>query len=120
VPARAARPAPAAARHVEDDRGRLAAAARVILVIEDDVRFAAILRDLAHEMGFQCVVAHSAREGLEAATEYRPSAILLDMNLPDHSTSSSATPRRATSRCTSPPSPTTRSRRWSAAPSAMR
>jgi CheY-like chemotaxis protein/CHASE3 domain sensor protein len=77
-------PAPAAS-HVPDDRGHLASAARLILVIEDDVRFAAILRDLAHELGFQCVVAHSAREGLAAATEYRPSAILLDMNLPDHS-----------------------------------
>jgi CheY-like chemotaxis protein len=54
-------------------------------VIEDDLRFAAILRDLAHEMDFQCVLTHSANEGLAAAMSYRPSAILLDMNLPDHS-----------------------------------
>ncbi|MBC8056765.1 MAG: response regulator, partial [Rhizobiales bacterium] len=73
------------ARVVPDDRERLASSARLILVIEDDVRFAAILRDLAHEMSFQCVVTHSAGEGLRAALDYRPSAVLLDMNLPDHS-----------------------------------
>ena len=36
-------------------------------------------------MDFQCVVTHGAGEGLAAAATYRPSAILLDMNLPDHS-----------------------------------
>ncbi len=59
--------------------------ARHILIIEDDVAFAAILRDLAREMNFQCIVTHSASEGLLAATELRPSAILLDINLPDYS-----------------------------------
>ena len=70
---------------VDDDRDRLDSAARVILIVEDDLRFAAILRDLAREMGYQCVVTHSANDGLAAAARYRPSAILLDMNLPDHS-----------------------------------
>ena len=70
---------------VEDDRHRLAPDARVILVIEDDVRFAAILRDLTHEMGFSSIVTHTAGDGLAAAAQYRPIAILLDMNLPDHS-----------------------------------
>ena len=75
-------PAPAV---IEDDRQSLTAGARLILVIEDDVAFATILRDLAREMGFQCVVTLTANEGLEAAVEFRPSAILLDINLPDHS-----------------------------------
>ncbi|MDB5800520.1 MAG: histidine kinase [Rhodocyclales bacterium] len=70
---------------MEDDRDQLSTGSRLILVIEDDVRFAAILRDLSHEMGFQCVVTHTANDGLAAATKYVPSAILLDMNLPDHS-----------------------------------
>ena len=76
------RPGPAA---IEDDRGHLTSGARLILVIEDDIRFAAILRDLAREMGFECVVTHSADDGLAAASAYRPSAVLLDINLPDHS-----------------------------------
>jgi CheY-like chemotaxis protein len=78
---------PALARpQVPDDRDRLTAdATRRILVIEDDVAFAGILRDLAHERGFQCLVAHSAGDGLAAAGTFRPSAIVLDMNLPDGS-----------------------------------
>ena len=58
---------------------------RLILVVEDDVPFALILRDLAHEMKFQTVVVHSAGDALIAADRYRPSAILLDINLPDFS-----------------------------------
>ncbi|MES2990737.1 MAG: response regulator [Pseudomonadota bacterium] len=81
----AAAPAATYARKVPDDRDALRADARLILVIEDDLRFASILVDLAHEMAFQCVVTHSAGEGVRAALDYRPSAILLDMNLPDHS-----------------------------------
>ena len=69
----------------DDDRRHLQPDARVMLVIEDDVRFARILYDLAHEMGFQCVVTHTAGDGLKAARRYRPSAIVLDMHLPDHS-----------------------------------
>jgi CheY-like chemotaxis protein/signal transduction histidine kinase len=72
-------------RKILDDRDSLRSNARLILVIEDDLRFASILLDLAHEMEFQCVVTHSAGEGVRAALDYRPSAILLDMNLPDHS-----------------------------------
>ncbi|MEC5388224.1 response regulator [Uliginosibacterium sp. H3] len=70
---------------IEDDRDKLTPGARLILVVEDDVRFAAILRDLAHEMSFQCIVTHTANDGLNAAMKYLPSAVLLDMNLPDHS-----------------------------------
>jgi signal transduction histidine kinase/DNA-binding response OmpR family regulator/CHASE3 domain sensor protein len=73
-----------AAPLIEDDRNKLAANARLILVIEDDIHFAAILRDMAHEMGFQCVAAQTANDGVTAAAMYRPSAILLDMRLPDH------------------------------------
>jgi signal transduction histidine kinase/CheY-like chemotaxis protein len=69
----------------EDDRNAIKPGGRVILLVEDDPAFAMILRDLVHEMGFQCVAAASAHEGRIAAGEYLPSAILLDVNLPDHS-----------------------------------
>ncbi|MEP6938852.1 MAG: response regulator [Rudaea sp.] len=74
-----------AAGAIEDDRERLREGHRLILVIEDDIRFAGILRDLIRESGFACIATHTANDGLAAATLYRPSAILLDMNLPDHS-----------------------------------
>ena len=69
----------------EDDRNAITPGGRVILLVEDDPAFAMILRDLVHEMGFQCVATASANEGLIAAGQYLPSAILLDVNLPDHS-----------------------------------
>ena len=69
-----------------DDREQLDAhGGRRVLVVEDEVRFARILFDLAHELGYACLVATSADEGLELARRYRPDAILLDMRLPDGS-----------------------------------
>jgi CheY-like chemotaxis protein/signal transduction histidine kinase len=69
----------------EDDRASITPGGRVILLVEDDPAFAMILRDLVREMGFQCVAAASAGGGLSAAAQYLPSAIILDVNLPDHS-----------------------------------
>jgi CheY-like chemotaxis protein len=76
---------PAQNTHIDDDRDRLASDKRLILVVEDDLRFAYILRDLTRELGFQCVITSTASDGLLAASNLRPSAILLDINLPDHS-----------------------------------
>jgi CheY-like chemotaxis protein len=85
----AARPvAPRAS--VPDDRAALAdkdrsQQDRVLLVIEDDVLFARVVYDLAHELGFDCLVATTADEGMELATQFRLAAVVLDIKLPDHS-----------------------------------
>ena len=68
----------------EDDRNDLNAEGRTILVIEDDVKFAKIVLDLAHELKFKCIIAQGADEGFDLAIEYNPNGILLDMKLPDH------------------------------------
>jgi signal transduction histidine kinase/CheY-like chemotaxis protein len=68
-----------------DDREKAPFSKRCILVIEDEVRFAQILFDLAHELGYSCLVAHAADEGFDLASTFVPDAILLDMRLPDHS-----------------------------------
>jgi CheY-like chemotaxis protein/CHASE3 domain sensor protein len=68
-----------------DDRDNWPYPDRRVLVIEDEVPFAQILFDLAHELKYSCLVAHRAEEGFAIALEYRPDAILLDMGLPDHS-----------------------------------
>ncbi len=70
---------------VPDDRAKLSPTARVILVVEDDSRYAELLATLARERNFQCLVTNSAEEGLALAREYLPSAILLDVGLPDGS-----------------------------------
>ncbi|MFT0862168.1 response regulator, partial [Ancylobacter sp. G4_0304] len=68
-----------------DDRDALDPGSRVILVVEDDLPFARILRDLVHELGFKCVVTTTADDGVLAARRYLPHAVILDMGLPDHS-----------------------------------
>jgi CheY-like chemotaxis protein/CHASE3 domain sensor protein len=73
------------AASVEDDRDRLSSARRVLLVIEDDAAFAAIVRDLSREIGFQALVAGTADEALTLARQFKPSAVVLDVGLPDES-----------------------------------
>ncbi|ARP85555.1 response regulator [Bordetella genomosp. 9] len=58
---------------------------RLVLVIEDDERFADILYDLAHELRFDCVLVSNGGEAVRLARELRPSGILLDVGLPDQS-----------------------------------
>ncbi|MBC8072063.1 MAG: response regulator, partial [Deltaproteobacteria bacterium] len=58
---------------------------RTILVVEDDPTFAGILRDLAAELDFPTVWAQTAEQGLALARRNRPSAIVLDVGLPDRS-----------------------------------
>ncbi len=70
---------------IEDDRDHLAGTRRLLLVVEDDDRFAAIVRDLSRELGFQCIVAGTAQEALKLAKRHRPSAVVLDVGLPDQS-----------------------------------
>ncbi|WP_432731773.1 response regulator [Variovorax sp. W6] len=76
-------PAPVPAPQFADDRSLPRDQVRRVLVIEDEPQFAHILYDLAHELGYRCLVAHGAADGFELATQFLPDAILLDMRLPD-------------------------------------
>ena len=71
--------------HIEDDREQLSASRRVILIVEDDEPFSKILADLAHELSFQVLVGTTAADALALASRYLPSAVILDIGLPDHS-----------------------------------
>jgi signal transduction histidine kinase/DNA-binding response OmpR family regulator/CHASE3 domain sensor protein len=82
-PASSPAPAPSRAPAFPDDREHSANGRRTVLVVEDDVSFANILFDLAHELGYRCLVGHDAREGIELAMQYVPDAVLLDILLPD-------------------------------------
>jgi len=67
---------------IPDDRGDLRPGDHVLLVIEDDPRFAKIVYDYAHRKGFQCLVAGDGKNGLAMAEFYLPDAIILDLDLP--------------------------------------
>ncbi|HEY1707518.1 MAG TPA: HAMP domain-containing protein [Rhizomicrobium sp.] len=69
--------------HVADDRAEIATGDTVLLIVEDDPHYARILVDLAHDEGFKVLVAMRGDDALELALEYRPTAISLDVFLPD-------------------------------------
>jgi signal transduction histidine kinase/CheY-like chemotaxis protein/CHASE3 domain sensor protein len=66
-----------------DDRDRVNATARSLLIVEDDPAFARVVYDLAHELGFLGLVATTADAGVALARQYCPRAIILDIELPD-------------------------------------
>ncbi|WP_044218390.1 response regulator [Chitinophaga pinensis] len=70
------------APQVEDDRDKLSKQDKLVLIIEDDISFATILRDFAREKGYKTIVALNGNDGLFFARKYLPAAILLDMTLP--------------------------------------
>ena len=83
-PTAPAKPA-APPRNVDDDRDHLTSTRRILLIIEDDDTFAGIVRDLARDMGFQCILAATAEDALRLAKRFKPSAVVLDVGLPDQS-----------------------------------
>ena len=71
------------AEEVEDDRGILVPGELSLLIIEDDLHYAVVLRDLARKSGFRALVAQRGADGLRLANDYHPTAITLDIFLPD-------------------------------------
>ncbi|MEG4625066.1 HAMP domain-containing protein [Microcoleus sp. w1-18aA5] len=67
---------------ISDDRENIESDDRVLLIVEDDVNFARILLDMAQEQGFKGLVALRSDIGLAMAREFKPTAIMLDLNLP--------------------------------------
>ncbi len=75
-------PVPYSAPSISDDRENIQSGDRILLIIEDDVNFARILLDLAQEQGFKGLVALRSDVGLAMARDFKPTAIMLDLNLP--------------------------------------
>jgi len=68
---------------VPDDRNELQPGEPSLLVVEDDARYATVLRDQARARGFKVLVANRGNEALRLVRDYKPSAITLDIFLPD-------------------------------------
>ncbi len=54
-----------------------------MLIVEDDPNYARIVRDLARDKGFKAIVAQRGAEALALATKLHPTAVSLDIFLPD-------------------------------------
>jgi HAMP domain-containing protein/CheY-like chemotaxis protein/signal transduction histidine kinase len=69
--------------HIPDDRENLQPDEAVLLIVEDDPHYARVLRDLSHDNGFKVLVAGRGSEALALAREFHPTAVSLDVFLPD-------------------------------------
>ncbi|MGB7190467.1 MAG: HAMP domain-containing protein [Acidobacteriaceae bacterium] len=72
-----------AALPVPDDRDELHPEDAILLIAEDDPHYARILRDLSREKGFKVLLASRGAEALALAREFHPTAVSLDLFLPD-------------------------------------
>lgn len=66
-----------------DDRHEAKAGDSTILIVEDDPHYARILLGIARGKGFKGIVANRGQQALLLAREYVPTAITLDVFLPD-------------------------------------
>ena len=93
-PATEGRPAPAAAQitmplvrereaNVPDDRELAQPGDRILLIVEDDPHYARVLLGLARDKGFKGIVATRGNAAITLARQYQPTAITLDIFLPD-------------------------------------
>ncbi|MGH7740182.1 MAG: response regulator, partial [bacterium] len=68
---------------IEDDRNSIQFGDKVLLIIEDEPAFARVLMDAARRKGFKAVTALRGDSALRLVHEIKPSAVTLDIRLPD-------------------------------------
>jgi CheY-like chemotaxis protein len=72
----------AALTQTEAGRDDFVVREKTVLIVEDDSEFATVLLDLAADYGLEGHICSDGEAGLEYASHYRPSAIILDIGLP--------------------------------------
>jgi HAMP domain-containing protein/CheY-like chemotaxis protein/signal transduction histidine kinase len=68
---------------IPDDRDQVRPGDRSLLIVEDDPHYARVLLGLARGRGFKGIVATRGAAALSLARQYQPTAITLDVFLPD-------------------------------------
>jgi CheY-like chemotaxis protein len=68
---------------VEDDRESIRDGDTVLLIVDDDPHYARVLLGLGRDKGFKCVVANRGQAAMSLARQFLPTAITLDVFLPD-------------------------------------
>ncbi len=67
---------------IPDDRESIEPGDRVLLIVEDDLKFAGVLLDMARDKGFLGIVAEDGDAAIALSHAYKPDAITLDVHLP--------------------------------------
>src|SRR5207245_7096865 len=68
---------------IADDRHIVQPGDAILLIVEDDPHYARVMVDLARDKGFKVLVAMRGADALDLARQYQPSAVSLDVFLPD-------------------------------------
>ncbi|HTP92054.1 MAG TPA: response regulator, partial [Xanthobacteraceae bacterium] len=68
---------------IPDDRMDIQPGDPILLIVEDDPHYARILIDLARDKGFKALLAMRGDDALSLAKQYQPTAVSLDVFLPD-------------------------------------
>jgi len=68
---------------IPDDRDQLEVNDHVMLIVEDDPSYARVIVDLARSNGFKVLVAGTGADALDLVRRYQPTAVSLDVFLPD-------------------------------------
>jgi CheY-like chemotaxis protein/signal transduction histidine kinase/HAMP domain-containing protein len=68
---------------IPDDRLNVQAGDGILLIVEDDPHYARILVDLARDKGFKALLAMRGDDAINLAKQYQPTAVSLDVFLPD-------------------------------------
>ena len=68
---------------IPDDRLAIEPGDSILLIVEDDPHYARVMIDLAREKGFKVLVAVRGADALDLAKQYQPTAVSLDVFLPD-------------------------------------
>jgi HAMP domain-containing protein/CheY-like chemotaxis protein/signal transduction histidine kinase len=76
-------PAERAVESIADDRLDIAPGDSILLIVEDDPHYARIIMDLARDHGFKVLIAMRGVDALDLAKQFQPTAVSLDVFLPD-------------------------------------
>jgi HAMP domain-containing protein/CheY-like chemotaxis protein/signal transduction histidine kinase len=69
--------------HIPDDRLNIEPGDNILLIVEDDPHYARVIMDLARDKGFKVLVAMRGGDALDLAKQFQPTAVSLDVFLPD-------------------------------------
>jgi HAMP domain-containing protein/CheY-like chemotaxis protein/signal transduction histidine kinase len=83
APALAAPTSERPVEYIPDDRMEIQPGDTILLIVEDDPHYARVIMDLARDKGFKVLVAVRGADALDLAKQFQPTAVSLDVFLPD-------------------------------------